>query len=69
MKGIIESIKGNKNFMNSNRVEDILEEDSELWKKRRGSMPGGDNDKEELDEGPRSYPLSPKTRKELEDEN
>ena len=55
--------------MNANRVEDVLDNDSDALRKRRGSMPGGDNEKEEIDSGPRSYPLSPKTRKEIEEEN
>ena len=32
-------------------------------------MPSGGNSKETVSDGPRSYPLSPKSKKELEDDN
>jgi hypothetical protein len=66
LRNIIDSVKGNKNFMNKNNVEDVLDEQGV---KRRSSMPPKDSEKEEVDVQPRSYPLTPKTKKEIEDDN
>lgn len=64
LKRLIDMMKGNKGFELNNRIEDCNEDDDRF--KRRNSLPAYGNSIEELSERPRSYPLSPRTRKEME---
>jgi hypothetical protein len=64
LKRLIQMMKGNKGMMNNGLLGDE-DENGEL--KRRNSLPAYGNAKEELSERPRSYPLSPRGRKEMED--
>ena len=63
LKRLIEMMKGNKGFMPNNRIEDWIDDNRF---RRRDSLPAPGNPKEELSERPRSYPLSPRARRDLE---
>lgn len=65
LKRLIEMMKGNKGMMPNNRIEECIDDEDVF--KRRNSLPANGNPREELSERPRSYPLSPRTRKEMED--
>jgi hypothetical protein len=64
LKRLIEMMKGNKGLDLNNRIEDCIDDNDQF--KRRNSLPAYENDREELPERPRSYPLSPRARREME---
>ena len=64
LKRLIEMMKGNKGFMPNNKIEEWIDDDDRL--RRRNSLPAPGNPREELSDRPRSYPLSPRARKDLE---
>jgi len=63
LKRLIHMMKGNKGFLPNNNVEDGIEDDEP---KRRNSLPAYENERETLSDRPRSYPLSPRTRQDME---
>jgi len=65
LKKIIEMMKGNKGIGMNNNIEDCIDDDDRF--KRRNSLPAYGNPIEELSDRPRSYPLSPRARREIED--
>ena len=62
LKRLIEMMKRNKGL--NNQLEDCINDEDNM--KRRNSLPAKGNPREDTPERPRSYPLSPRTRKELE---
>ena len=54
----------NKSKRLNNQLENSINEEDKMI--RRNSLPSKGNEREDTPEHPRSYPLSPKTRKELE---
>ena len=63
LKGIIAAIRGNKSFLNPDNVENMINEPNS---RRLRSLPPDGNELEELSEGARSYPLSPREKKVLD---
>lgn len=61
LKRLIEMMKRNKGI--NNQLEDCIDDDK---RPRRNSLPAKGNPREETPERPRSYPLSPRARRELE---
>jgi hypothetical protein len=66
LKGIISAIKGNKDFYNNNHIEDCIDLDGF---RRTKSLYPNKAEKEEYDRGPHSYPMTPRARKEVEEQN
>ena len=62
LKRLTEMMKRKKEL--NNQLEDCINEEDNI--KRRNSLPARGNEKEDTPERPRSYPLSPRTRNELE---
>lgn len=65
LKKLIEMMKGNRGFEMNNNLEDCMDDNDDF--KRRNSLPAFENERDELSERPRSYPLSPRARREIED--
>ena len=64
LKKLIEMMKGNKGLEMNNRIEDCIDDEDQF--KRRNSLPAHGNEIESTPERPRSYPLSPRARREIE---
>lgn len=59
---IVKTIKENKNFFNTNKIEDCIQNEEDILR-RIMSLPAKEAERDELKERAISYPLSPKSRK------